>query len=70
MSVNVGKCIKIAQAINDVSNIDLAKEFGVKPQQVIRWRTNDDMSVNRAIEISKFFGMTFEQFLSLGNAKS
>ena len=57
---------KIAQAMTDVKNIDLANRFGVKPQQVIRWRTSEDMSVHKVQELADYLGMTMNDFIKLG----
>ena len=63
---NIGKSLKIAQAMTDVKNIDLANRFGVKPQQVIRWRTSEDMSVHKVQELADYLGMTMNDFIKLG----
>ena len=63
---NIGKSLKIAQAMTDVKNIDLANRFGVRPQQVIRWRTSEDMSVHKVQELADYLGMTMNDFIKLG----
>lgn len=68
-NINVGRCIKIAQAINDVKNIDLARHFDVKPQQVIRWRNSEDMNLHRIQNIAKYFEMNLIDFLGLEDAR-
>ena len=64
--INISRCLRVAQALKDVKNIDLAKRFGVKPQQVIRWRNSEDMSIHRVQEFASYFGMTLNDFLNLG----
>jgi uncharacterized protein YjcR len=67
---NIGKSIRIAQAMNDVKNIDLAEKFDVKPQQVVRWRSNEDMSIHQVQTFADYFGMSLSEFVSLADAKS
>lgn len=66
--IHFGKCLKIAQAMRDVKNVDIAKEFGVKPQQVIRWRGMADMNMHKVQWFAQYFGMTVDEFMSLDNA--
>ena len=67
--VDIGRSLRIAQALNDVKNIDLAERFGVRPQQVIRWRNSQDMPVHKCQDFAEYFGMDFYKFLELGHAK-
>jgi len=66
---NIGRCLKVAQALRDVKNIDLAREVGVKPQQVIRWRNSQDMNFHRVQWFPNRFDMTLSEFLGLDDAK-
>lgn len=63
---NVGKSLRVAQALKDVKNIDLASKFGVKPQQVIRWRNSSDMSLHKVQELAQYFEMSLNEFLKHG----
>ena len=63
---NVGKSLRVAQALRDVKNIDLASEFGVKPQQVIRWRNSPDMPLHKVQDFAAYFEMTLNEFLKHG----
>lgn len=67
---NIGKSLKIAQAMKDVKNIELAEKFNVKPQQVIRWRGTEDMAIHRVQDFADYFGMSLSEFVGLGDAKS
>lgn len=67
---NIGKSIRIAQAINDVKNTDLAEKFGVRPQQVVRWRNNEDMPIHQVQDFANYFGMSLFDFVGLSDAKS
>mgnify|MGYP001048109362 FL=1 len=66
---NVGKSLRIAQAMKDVKNIDLAERFNVKPQQVIRWRNTEDMYIHRVQEFADYFEMSLAEFIGLSDAK-
>ena len=63
---NIGRSLKIALAMHDVKNIDLAESFGVQPQQVIRWKSMEDMSVHKTQDFADYFGMTLSAFIKLG----
>lgn len=67
--INIGRCLKVAQALKDVRNIDLADRFGVKPQQVIRWRNSEDMPLHRIQDFATYFDMSLDQFIGLDDAK-
>lgn len=66
---NIGKSLRIAQAMKDVKNIDLADKFGVKPQQVIRWRNSEDMPIHRVQDFANYFEMSLFEFIGLNDAK-
>jgi len=67
---NIGKSLRVAQAMKDVKNIDLADKFGVKPQQVIRWRNTEDMAIHRVQDFASYFEMSLTEFVGLGYAES
>lgn len=63
---NIGKCIRVAQAIKDVKSTELAEGLGVVPQQVVRWRSAKNMRFHQVEAIASFFGMSLDEFVSLG----
>ena len=63
---NVGKSLRVAKALKDIRNIDLASKFGVKPQQVIQWRNSSDMSLHKVQELAQYFEMSLNEFLKHG----
>jgi len=67
--INIGRCLRVAQALKDVKNTDLADRFSVRPQQVIRWRNSQDHTLHRVQDFAAYFGMSFEQFIGLDDAK-
>lgn len=64
--VDVGKCIKVAQMKRNIESEKMAHDFGVVKQQIYRWRNTEDMTVSKADEFAKYFGMTLTEFLELG----
>ena len=64
---NFGRSLRVAQADRQVTNRALAKEFGVGEEQVARWRTAADCKVSRAVELADFFGLSLDEFASLGS---
>ena len=66
MKSNTGASLRVAQAKYKVSGSELARYFGVHPQQVMRWRNGDDMKVSLALKFAKYFGITLAEFIELG----
>lgn len=64
--IKVGKCLRIAQEMQEIGNKELADKMGVVPQQVNRWRNTDNMKIHQTQRLAKQFGMSLNQFLSLG----
>lgn len=63
---STGRALKKAQALAGVSNDELAKEFGVTPVQVCRWRHKDDMKFSRVVQLASRLNMTLDEFEKLG----
>ena len=63
---DVGKALKKAQALAGVSNDELAREFGVTPVQVCRWRHKDDMKFSRVVQLASRLNVTLDEFEKLG----
>ena len=63
---NIGKSIKVALAIRDITNLNMAKHFNVLPQQVIRWKNTENHSIHRVQEFAEFFDMHLDDFIAIG----
>ncbi len=63
---NVGKSLRIAQELNEVTSRKLANDLAVSPQQVHRWRNMTDMKVSKVETICNYLNMEFSKFLELG----
>lgn len=64
---NVGKSLRIAQELNEVSSRQLAKDLSVVPQQVHRWRHMSDMKLSKIQIFCNYFDMEICKFLELGS---
>ena len=42
----------------------MAKEMGVTPMTIHRWKKAKDMKLSRMIDVCEYFGLTFEEFLA------
>lgn len=42
----------------------MAKEMGVTPMTIHRWKKAEDMKLSRMIDVCEYFGLTFEEFLA------
>jgi plasmid maintenance system antidote protein VapI len=66
MNIDMGTSLRVAQAKFKITGSELARSFKVHPQQVIRWRTGQDMKVTLAMRLASHFGTTLEDFIDLG----
>ena len=64
-SVDVGRCLRIAQVKYDVKSAELANRLETFPQQVVRWRSNEDMRVQTLVRICNAIGISVDEFLEL-----
>ena len=62
---NAGKCVRVAQAMRDISSANLARLSGVQPQQVMRWRKQENMKLHTMQELCRIFDMSLDDFCSL-----
>ena len=63
---NVGKSLRIAQELNEVSSRQLAKDLTISPQQIVRWRHMSDMKLSKIQIFCNYFDMEICKFLELG----
>ena len=64
---NIGKCFRVAQEARNISTKKLAADFKTTKQQVWRWRNAKDMKVSKVEEFAKYFKLTRNDFLDLGD---
>lgn len=63
---DVGICFRVAQQLTGKTTGVICKDYGVTRQQVQRWRQADDMRLHKIEEFAEYFGLSLEQYLSLG----
>ena len=63
---NFGRSLKIAQEVNGFKSVDLAQQFGVRKQQISRWRGMEDAPLSLVCKVSGAIGLTPIEFLRLG----
>jgi DNA-binding Xre family transcriptional regulator len=62
---NAGKCVRVAQAMRDISSANLARLSGVQPQQVMRWRKQENMKLHTMQQLCIIFEMGLDEFSAL-----
>ena len=62
--IDVGRCLRAAQADTGITSAYLASCLEVKPQQIARWRTCDNLKFHTIQSLCKALGMSLEEFLS------
>ena len=65
-SFNFGRSLRIAQEINDIKSVDLAKQFDVRKQHISRWRHMEDAPLSLVCKVSNGLGLSPIEFLRLG----
>lgn len=65
-SFNFGRSLRIAQEINDIKSVDLAKLFDVRKQHISRWRHMEDAPLSLVCKVSNGLGLSPIEFLRLG----
>ena len=63
--IHVGKCLKNAQAQKGLSNLELAKRLKKSPQQITRWRRQQDLKIHTIQSLCKELDMDIKDFLGL-----
>ena len=63
---NIGQSLRMAQKLTGMTNGDVAKNTGVGPIQVSRWRQWSDMKYSRVNQLADLFNMSVEDFVKLG----
>tara|TARA_R110000744_G_scaffold47420_3_gene104417 strand:- start:794 stop:1018 length:225 start_codon:yes stop_codon:yes gene_type:complete len=65
---DTGASLRVAQALKKTTGSQLARDFKVHPQQIIRWRNGTDIKVSLAIRFATYFGLTLSEFIALGES--
>jgi hypothetical protein len=62
---NAGKCLKILQARFGISSVELAKNMECHPQQILRWRSQENMKLHTLQRICVMTGITLDEFCEM-----
>lgn len=63
--IDVGKCVRVAMATQDMTSVELAKRLDVSPTQVVRWRKSDTLKLSTIELIANELEMSVGEFLKL-----
>ena len=67
---DIGRCVRMAQAEKQISNVELGRLAGVNSVRVSHWRKAEDMRISRINQLCEIFGMTREEFLAGGKDRA
>ena len=62
---NAGRCVRKAQELKKITSANLARLSGVKPQQVMRWRKQENMKLHTMQQLCIIFEMGLDEFSAL-----
>jgi DNA-binding Xre family transcriptional regulator len=62
--INIGRCLRAAQSDTGITSAYLADRLEVKPQQIARWRTCDNLKFHTIQSLCNALGMSLEEFLA------
>jgi DNA-binding Xre family transcriptional regulator len=65
MWIDVGKCLRVAQARKGLSNLELAEKMKKSPQQICRWRTQPDLRVQTVQSLCVALDIELNDFLQI-----
>lgn len=63
--VDFGKCVRAAQAMRKYTNQEIGDALGKTPQQISRYRNNNDCKINTALKLANFFNLSLHEMLEL-----
>jgi|11_taG_2_1085331.scaffolds.fasta_scaffold18930_3 DNA-binding Xre family transcriptional regulator len=63
---DLGRCLCAAQSDTGITSAYLAERLNVKPQQIARWRTCDNLKFHTIQSLCNALGMSLEEFLAYG----
>jgi len=63
--VDFAKCVRAAQGMRRMRNIDIANHLGLPRQSITRLRSNRDCKINTALKLANFFGLSIEEMIEL-----
>ena len=67
--MHIGKSVRMAQIIKNVSNEELSKDMGVSKARVSTWRRQGNVSHKNLMLLCNYFDMKVSKFIALGENK-
>jgi len=64
---NAGKCLRVAQELNNINSSRLAELMNVSRQRVFQWRKQQNMKLHTVQALCEIFDLTIDQFCRLGD---
>ena len=64
--INAGKAVRAAQANAGITNAELSRIARTSPQQVIRWRTQENMKLHTMQHLCTALNVDIIDFFQLG----
>lgn len=62
--INIGRCIRLAQADKEVSSKELAERLDTHRQTINRYRTSDDLKLSVIDKVAKALDLTLIELLN------
>ena len=61
--MNASKSIKFFQEEKNITSTELAKALGTIPQQMNRYRSQEDIKLSTALKLCDIFEITIQEFI-------
>ncbi|MGB1842714.1 MAG: helix-turn-helix domain-containing protein [Thalassobaculaceae bacterium] len=68
--IDAGRCLRLAQNDLGVASVEVAKRTGSTPQQVVRWRSQENMKLHTVEMLAKALDLSVYDFLLYDNLDS
>jgi transcriptional regulator with XRE-family HTH domain len=64
MNIHCGEKLQAAMARKGCSGVELARRLKITPQQISRWRRQQNFGIKRMVEICEALDMDISEFLA------
>jgi DNA-binding Xre family transcriptional regulator len=64
---NAGRCLRVAQELNNINSNQLSTMMSVSRQRVFQWRKQENMKLHTLEKLCEIFGLSLDQFCKLGD---
>lgn len=66
LDVNVGKSLKIAMAMREIKQVEMAKDMKVSQVYISRLANSQHAGIGTVSKLAKILGMSVSEFIALG----